>query len=78
MKYYCTIVLSPGFAFPYFIIQSSALQNVRDHAEVISSFSLRDNNSFAPVVKNKQYNAPDDPPMFSSAISAICVNNKDG
>lgn len=73
-----TIVLSPTFAFPYFPKQLRPLQNARNHICRKSSLSSYNANSFAPLVKNKQYRAPEVPPICASAIFAISDNNVAG
>lgn len=70
--------LSPGFAFPYFIKQFRPLRNAR--AQICSQpfFSESETNSVVILVKNKQYNAPEVPPISSSAIWASSVKTDDG
>lgn len=73
-----TIVLSPAFAFPYFSKQFNPLRNAQNQTSRKLSPCLDKANSFAPVVKNRQYRAPDDPPICFSAIFAISNNNAAG
>lgn len=72
------MVLSPALAFPYFSKQFNPLRNAQNQTCRKFSPCLNEASSFAPVVKNKQYRAPDVPPICSSAIFAISDNNAAG
>lgn len=76
--YVQTIVLSPTFALPYFSKQFNPLRNAQNQTFRISFSCSNDANIFAPVVKNKQYRAPEVPPIHSSAMFAISNSNVAG
>lgn len=64
--------LSPGIAFPYCVKLFKAVRNAWAQISVQFLF-IGEINWVLIVVKNKQYNAPDAPPISSSAI---CANSR--
>lgn len=73
-----TIDLYPGLAFPYFNKQFKPLRSARAQICNQSSSASADANSVATLVKNKQYNAPDVPPISSSAMYANSEKTDEG
>lgn len=64
--------LSPGIAFPYCVKLFKAERNARAQISVQFLF-VGEINCVLILVKNRQYNAPDAPPISSSAI---CANSR--